>query len=62
MKEDIKILLFDKYEVGLIINALNEVRNNKIELGEDTTFLDEVLLKIIDTPFKKKHVKILESR
>lgn len=62
MKEDVKVLALDKYEVGLIINALNEMRNNKIAINEDTSFIDDVLIMIIDTPFKKKHVKVLESR
>ena len=31
MKEEVKILAFDRYEVGLIVNALNEMRNNKVE-------------------------------
>ena len=49
-------MALDKYEVGLVINALNEMRNKQIARDEDTTFIDEVLIRIIDTPFKKKHV------
>ena len=55
-------MALDKYEVGLVINALNEMRNKQIARDEDTTFIDEVLIRIIDTPFKKKHVKVLECR
>lgn len=62
MKEEVKILALGKYEVGLVINALNEMRNKQIARDEDTTFIDEVLIRIIDTPFKKKHVKVLECR
>ncbi len=62
MKEEVKILAFDRYEVGLIVNALNEMRNNKIALSEDTTFIDEVLTRVIDTPFKKRHLRIFECR
>ncbi len=62
MKEEVKVLLLDKYEVGLVVNALNEMRNKQIEKDEDTSFIDEVLIRIIDTPFKKKHVKVLECR
>ena len=62
MKEEVKIIPLDKYEVGLVVNALNEMRNIKIDKGEDTSFIDEVLIRIIDTPYKKKHVKVLECR
>lgn len=62
MKEEVKVLLLDKYEVGLVVNALNEMRNKQIEKDEDASFIDEVLIRIIDTPFKKKHVKVLECR
>ena len=62
MKEEVKILAFDRYEVGLIVNALNEMRNNKIALSEDTTFIDEVLTRVIDTPFKKRHLRVFECR
>ena len=36
MKEEVKVLLLDKYEVGLVVNALNEMRNKQIEKDEDT--------------------------
>ncbi len=62
MKEEVKVLLLDKYEVRLVVNALNEIRNKQIAKDEDTSFIDEVLIRIIDTPFKKKHVKVLECR
>lgn len=53
MKE-VKVLELDKYEFGIIINALNEFRNNLLELNEDTTYVDELLLKILDAPNKKR--------
>ena len=30
MKETIKVLELDKYEIGIIINALNDLRNKLI--------------------------------
>lgn len=59
MKEEVKVLLLDKYEVGLVVNALNEMRNKQIEKDEDTSFIDEVLIRIIDTPFKKNTLRYL---
>lgn len=54
MREDIKILELDKYEIGILINALNEFRNKLIQQKENTEYVDEVLLKAIDAPPKKK--------
>lgn len=54
MKEEIKVLELDKYEYGILINALNELRNKLIKEGKDTEYVDEILLRAIDSPSKKK--------
>ena len=54
MKEEIKVLELDKYELGILINALNEFRNKLIKDGKETEYVDEVLLRAIDAPPKKK--------
>ena len=54
MKEEIKVLELDKYELGILINALNEFRNKLIQEGKETEYVDEVLLRAIDAPPKKK--------
>ncbi len=54
MKEEIKVLELDKYELGILINALNEFRNKLIKEGKETEYVDEVLLRAIDAPPKKK--------
>lgn len=54
MRETIKVLELDKYEIGIIINALNELRNRLLNAKEDTEPVDEVLLKTIDAPEKKR--------
>ena len=48
MRETVKVLELDKYEIGIIINALNEFRNRLLREKEDTEPVDEVLLKAID--------------
>lgn len=55
MKEEIKVLELDKYELGILINALNEFRNKLIQEGKETEYVDEVLLRAIDAPPKKKY-------
>jgi hypothetical protein len=63
MKEEIKVLELDKYELGILINALNEFRNKMIKEGKDTEYVDEVLLRAIDAPPKKKSShKVYEER
>ena len=54
MRETIKVLELDKYEIGIIINALNDLRNRLLSSKEDTEPVDEVLLKAIDAPEKKR--------
>ena len=61
MKDKIK-MEFDRYEVGIIINSLNNMRTLLIEEKNDTTPIDEILLKLIDETSKKKLYKELEAR
>ena len=49
-------IVFDEYERGIIINALNDKRNALIREGRYTDAVDEVLLKVINA--KKKRFKI----
>ena len=55
--KDVKVLELDKYEEGLI-------RNKLIEEGKDTTFEDELLLKVLNLPEKKRMFprKYIEER
>lgn len=55
MKENIKVLELDKYELGIIINALNDLRSKLIREEEITDDVDEVLLKVLDAPEKKRY-------
>ena len=54
--EEKRILVINKYEYGLIINALNEYRTQLIKMGKSTDFVNEVLLKLIDTPIKRNSI------
>ena len=49
-----RVLTLDRYEHGVVINALNELRNDLLEEERPTDILDEVLLKVIDAPTKKE--------
>ena len=52
-KEEKRVLLLNQYEHGVVINALNDMRNDMIEEERPTDIVDEVLLKTIDAPKKK---------
>ena len=52
-KEEKRVLTLDKYEHGVVVNALNEMRNDLLEEQRCTDIVDEVLLKAIDAPTKK---------
>ena len=49
-----QVLTLDRYEHGVVINALNEMRNDLLEEERPTDIVDEVLLKVIDAPTKKE--------
>lgn len=53
MRDNVKTIDFDKYEIGILINALNQMRNYLIEQEKDSSPVDELLLKVIDAPEKK---------
>lgn len=61
-KQEKRILELDRYEHGVVINALNEMRNDLIEEERPTDIVDEVLLKTIDAPSKKVKCKCDEAR
>ena len=52
-KGEKRVLTLDRYEHGVVVNALNELRNDLLEEQRSTDIVDEVLLKAIDAPTKK---------
>lgn len=60
MKEKMEL---DKYEIGIIINALNVLRNNQIAEEKPTDAIDDLLMKIFPIYEKKKQTsKMFEDR
>ena len=60
MKEKLEL---DKYEVGIIINALNVLRNNQLVEEKPTDAIDELLMKLFPIYEKKKQTcKMFEDR
>ena len=61
-KEEKRVLTLDQYEHGVVINALNEMRNDLIGENRPTDVVDDVLLKAIDAPTRKVRGKVREER
>jgi len=61
MREKKYYIALDGYERGVIVNALNEMRNSLLQQGRYTDAVDEVLLKIIDAKTKKFKIVTKES-
>lgn len=55
--EEKRVIEVDDYQHGLIINSLNNKRNELVEQGRDTEFVDETLLEVMDAPTKKQRRK-----
>jgi len=62
MKEEERVLTLDDYEYGVVVNALNEMRNDLIKEERPTDAVDELLLKTIDAPTKKVKRRNHETR
>ena len=54
-------IVFDEYERGIIINALNNKRNALIKEGRYTDAVDEVLLKVINAKRKRFKIRYTED-
>lgn len=57
-REDKRVLEVNDREHDVIINALNDYRNNKLSEGYTTDIIDDLLIKAIEAPTKKEKRKI----
>ena len=60
MKDKVKVEL-DKYEIGTIINALRDFRNDKLKEEISIDSLDDLLIKLADV-YDNKFNLIKETR
>ena len=52
--EEIRTINLDKYDYRLILNALNEFRNIKIQENVDIEIIDRLMSKLLKAPINKK--------
>ncbi len=57
MKEKKYYIALDNFERRVVVNCMNEMRNQFIADGKHTDVLDEVLLKVIHS--KQKKLKVI---
>ena len=56
-KQEMRVLTLDRYQHGVVVNALNDMRNDLLDERRPTDIVDEVLIKAIDAPSKKVRCK-----
>jgi len=58
MADEKKIITLDDFEQRLMVNGLNDFRNDLLKEDKPTEDLDDLLLKVIDAPTKKEHRRL----
>ncbi len=56
--EEIRTINLDKYDYRLILNALNEFRNIKIQENVDIEIIDKLMSKLLKAPINKKMLSL----
>lgn len=62
MGDATRVIEVSEYEQRVMIEALADRRNDFIECNKPTEDVNEVLIKVIDAPIKKRKEKYRESR
>lgn len=53
-----RTITIDNYDYKLIINALNEFRNAKLQENIDTEIIEKLLINLLHTPVNKKKLSL----
>lgn len=54
--EEQRVVVLNKYEYGLIINSLNELRTKLIRENKSTEIVNELLLRLLNIPIRKRTI------
>ena len=52
--EETRTIIVDKYDYKLMLNALNEFRNAKLQQNIDTEIIDKLIINLLNAPKNKK--------
>ena len=61
MPDKERVLTLDHYEYGVVVNALNELRNDLIGEERPTDAVDDLLIKAINAPTKRQKRRDVEK-
>lgn len=56
--EDTRTITLDKYDYKLMINALNEFRNLKLQENINTEIIDKLIIKLLNAPTNKRALSL----
>lgn len=56
--EATRTIILDKYDYKLMLNALNEFRNTKLQQNIDTEIIDRLIINLLNTPINKKSLSL----
>lgn len=56
--EETRTIVLDKYDYKLMLNALNEFRNTKLQQNIDTEIIDRLIINLLNTPINKKSLSL----
>lgn len=61
MKEERYLIALDQYDRNIILNALNQLRNQQIAQERPTDPVDDLILKVSRAPTKRIRGKLYEK-
>lgn len=56
--EETRTITLDKYDYKLMLNALNEFRNAKLQENIDTEIIDKLIMYLLNAPTNKKALSL----
>lgn len=56
--EETRTIIVDKYDYKLMLNALNEFRNAKLQQNIDTEIIDKLIINLLNAPKNKKSLSL----
>ena len=56
--EETRTITLDKYDYKLMLNALNEFRNAKLQQNIDTEIIDKLIIHLLNAPTDKRALSL----
>ena len=54
--EEQRVVILNKYDYGIIINALYKLRSKLIKENKSTEIVNELLIRMLDIPVRRKSI------